>query len=236
MSDTWISTVYFPTVKNSSYDFLNNVICQLDQAGLTLQRSTETGMGQWFNPQGEIFQVASIEEAVQLTIQHGGGNLNVGEQETGMADSLSIYPWGGGWSGPQVSAEYEYGNISLLFDYGNLRHETHNIVRRRYEFLFRWSNLLARATNALYGWGDLQSRLGNVGLAVQTSDLQQWNIPRFSWWNFFSKAYLQQIGKNRLSTASTWLEYEDEYGLTMILRAPGEPTYASWEELRTLTS
>ncbi|MEZ4727308.1 MAG: hypothetical protein R3E79_09265 [Caldilineaceae bacterium] len=231
MSDTWVSTVYFPMFQSPSFDVLSSIMHQLEQTGLTLQRSVETGKGQWFDPQGEIFQIASIEEVIRLTIEHGGGSLNVGEQETGMADTLAIYPWGGGWLGPKSSAEFEYGNISIMFDYGNLRNESHDTLRRRYELIFRWSNLLVRTTNAIYGWGDLQSNLWNTGLAVQATDLQQWNIPRFSWWNFFSKAYLQHVGKNRLSTTAAWLEHEDEYGLTVILRSPGEPSYASREEL-----
>jgi len=233
MSDAWYTGVYFPRQAECSYDFLSGIVEALAQADLHFFRASQTGQGQWFGPDGMLYEeMSDVETALRLTAQHRGGSITVYNPHEGMSDSLFLYPCGGGLG--HGAAESEYGWVGLSFNYAYLWREPPDVVRRRYELLFRWSNVLARTTHAIYGWGDMGYAFAETGIAVLAADLQRLAIPRLSWWNYFSKEYVERVGRDRLVTAAAWLVHEDDQALIEILHPPGESQHASIEDREVL--
>ena len=230
MSDVWVSTVYFELQAECDYQQVSHVFRQLAESGLTFDRAS----AQWISPDGmDIEKVPDLETALSLTVQHRGGAINLYDAETVMNILVSFHPCGGGVLSSKDVADRAYGHATLFIEYAYLRGlntDPSGVIQRRYELIFRWSNVLARATNAFYGWGDLESVIWDTGYIALTSELRQGVIPRFGWWNYFSKEYIARIGKNRIFSTGIWLTEETESGWIVILRPPGVPTYATRSE------
>jgi len=214
MSDAWYTRIYFRRQAECSYDFLLGITEALARSGLKLSDRS-----------------AQLEAALERIVEHRGGCIEMLDLEDAISGLVCLYPSGGGGIMAPAEAEAEYGHVGLIFDYAYLWGKPIDVVCRRYGLLFRWSTVLAQSTPAIYGWGDLgRSFEIESGVAVLAADLARWVIPRLSWWNFFSKEYVEHIGRDRLYTAGAWLQFEDDRGLTIILHPPGEPEYASRRE------
>jgi hypothetical protein len=225
MSTLWQTTVYFPLQEHVSLEQIATMLDKLAEADLLLPPEPEF-QPTWFSWNSlEQRKIRSLDEALQLTEQFRGGQIGLFSHDTMTYVYLIATPCG--ITPYETSADYQYGSIGLRLDYAYLHSEPHDLIRRRYIQLFRWSNIIAQAFDAIYGWGDIEQYVSSgPNDTVPAAALRQWQIPRFSWWNYFSEAYIKQVGENRLFSAGNWITTYDNNALIIILRPPEEEQVA----------
>lgn len=230
MSNTWISRVYFPLCDGWPDQMVEDLMKRLSAAGLIFPKHGSEYKCFWFSmSSADCYEIKDLSEGLSLTTQHGGGSIDLVNLETDMYASVDIC-LNGDQSHPTTSAEASYGYMGLSIQYAYLRDEPATLLKRRYQLLFRWSKVISETNRAIYGWGDTEYGVVNISNVVRATDLIQWNIPRLSWWSFYSKEYLKHVEVHRLSTAAAFMMHEDEYGLTIISFPPGEPVYSTMIE------
>lgn len=230
MSNTWISRVYLPLRDEWPNQIVADLMIRLSSAGLIFPKQTDGYKCFWFSKSSaDCYEIKNLPDALTLTAQNRGGSFDLVNLETDMYASVNVC-LNGDQSYPPTSAEFSFGYLGLSIQYAYLHNESDELLKRRYQLLFRWSKVLSETSQAVYGWGDTEYGVVDISNAVRAVDLIRWNIPRLSWWSFYSKDYLKNLAGHRLSTSAAFLTQEDAYGLTIISFPPGEPVYSSVTE------
>ena len=230
MSNTWITNVYFPKYSSWPTQVTEDLVNNLLLSGLSFPTNNSKNVSRWFSHESsDSSSVQDLDNALELTMKRNGGIIDLINSETEMHVFLHLC-FNGNRTYPAGSAEAAFGFAGLSVQYAYLHDEPQEVIVRRYQLIFKWCRIISLTPGAIYGWGDLETQVGDANLAVAASDLDHQRIPRLSWWSYYNKEYLKHIDR-KLRTAVIWADYEDEHGLTMITYPPGEMIYATTKEL-----
>jgi hypothetical protein len=236
MSRNWSTVAFFDRQAQCTLEFLHLVTNTLMNAGL-VSRNPDRGStlgGYLQNDEYNDFETQGLAEAFAIMIGNRGGSVALWHPTGEFRMDLHMYPCGVRY--PQVSrndAYAEYGWSSFSVDSTFLTEVSEPLARERYLRVFRWSQVFAATTRAVYGWGDLD-RSGELDRTVRASDLANSAIPRVSWWAYYGKQFLERRGKALLySPGISWVAWDvkgGEPGFVVILHPPEWPREASKEE------
>ena len=225
MSGAWLTYVYFEPMPACPPGLFEQVVSAYVDKGCVYATQLEGyEVGHYGSLDGsEFYSSDDLYTALGWLAEKGSGCIQLWYPAEAMEFLLYFNPTAHGIREDKVTP---LGYMYLWLPGTYLWGEQPAILSRRFELVYEWSKILTTTMHPLYGWGDLD-RVGDRSSPILTSDIVHRQIPRFSWWSYFSREYVEQIGRGRLSTAAAWLDQEDENGLTVILRPPTIPAHAS---------
>ncbi len=214
MGSRWQTHVYFRYQTRYSFEFIQALIEQFTAAGCTFlnPRVGYQSGNYMLAPDWDFLNTSDLNMVIEKLVLQEAGSIQLWHLAEDIDFSLAF----GKDSVTQAKeTSLEFGEVELSVDNANFWHDPADVTRRRYQLVFALSNILARTIRPLYGWGD--SDYG-FDIPFRLSDLVRWDIPRLSWWNYFSHEYIEHVGKGRLITHGAAYGKEDEHGLTIIMK------------------
>lgn len=232
MSREWWTIVYFPRARSWSEQLVDAVLDRFFHQGCRFLRRNDSVGSFWSLDGMENLDTADLSLVLRMLREQRGGAIQLWYPAEDMEFLLTFDPCSALHASIYPDRDFPYGTVRFSVDYTYLHSTSPETIQARYRLILTWSQILAQTVQPFYGWGDLFDY--DVLWAVHPTALANRVIPRLSWWNYFSRDYVDALGTDMLLTSAPWALFSDQDGMTMIMSAPGEPARATQSDLRAI--
>ncbi len=189
--------------------FIKGVIDVLLKAGCVYEPGDYFKSGYWSDKKGDWFWERPLSEAIHTISIDGGGAINLWYGK--MCFTLGIRP--------KPTNDKKLGIISLTFDRVYLRDilDWDQKAETNIEIILKLGRKLYEYLSPIYGFGEYGIGWREI---PSEDEILSGNIRHLCWANFFSPAFVQKIGREKLLSAPAWKVEELNDGGILLVLAP----------------